>query len=117
MLSCKVLLLDNVDMGHAGRVCYEFLLLGVYIAKSLLDVCTKLGETVHRQVGVALLPNSSLPVCDRHQQLHPNFSMHGHWSLSLPEYQLSCLYLKSTYVGYEGNSSILESSIAMKKTS
>ena len=49
----KVLLLDNVDRGHGGWVCYQCSLLahiggrieklGVCIAKSLLDEFTKLG--------------------------------------------------------------------------
>jgi len=49
----KVLLFDNVDRGHGGWVCYRSSLLahiggrivnlGVLIAKSFIDVCTKLG--------------------------------------------------------------------------
>ena len=48
----KVLFFEKVDRGHGGWVFYEFLLLahienrtvklGVLIAKSFLDVCTKL---------------------------------------------------------------------------
>jgi len=50
----KVLLFEKVDSGHGGWVFYEFLLLahienrtaklGVLIAKSFLDVCTKLDD-------------------------------------------------------------------------
>jgi len=49
----KVLLFEKVDSGHGGWVFYEFLSLahfenrtaklGVLIAKSFLDMCTKLG--------------------------------------------------------------------------
>ena len=53
MRSKILLLLDNVDRDRGGWVSYEFLLLahiesrtvklGVLIAKSFLDMCTKLG--------------------------------------------------------------------------
>jgi len=53
MCSKVLLLLDNVDRGSGGWLSYEFLLLahiesrkaklGVLIAKSFFDMCTKLG--------------------------------------------------------------------------